>query len=163
MKSGRSSPTACWWKCKTDDMSTGETFNPILPLDSTAVWELLGALPFGRLAVQAAGMVDIFPVNYVAKDHKLYFRTAQGTKLASLVVNNQVAFEVDRVVGDHVHSVVVHGRARRLETQAEREAAEQLPLKPWAPTYKYHFVVIDVDSATGREFTMTTEPDHDPA
>lgn len=163
MKSGRSSPTACWWKCKTDGMSTGETFNPILPLDSTAVWELLGELPFGRLAVQAAGIVDIFPVNYVAKDRKLYFRTAQGTKLASLVVNNQVAFEVDHVVGDHVRSVVVHGRARRLETQAERETAEQLPLKPWAPTYKYHFVVIDVDSATGREFTMATEPDHDPA
>lgn len=144
-------------------MSTDETYNPIKSMDTEAVWDLLGELPFGRLAVQAAGVVDIFPVNYVAHDRKLYFRTAQGSKLASLVVSNQVAFEVDRMVGEHVQSVVVHGRARRLETQSERQAAEELPLKPWAPTYKYHFVVIDVDSATGREFTMATEPEHDPA
>ncbi|MGQ1796451.1 pyridoxamine 5'-phosphate oxidase family protein [Kocuria oceani] len=145
-------------------MSIGDNLNPIKTLDKDTVWQLLGEHPFGRLAVEAAGLVDIFPVNYVAHQHKLYFRTAQGSKLSSLIVNDQVAFEIDEVTDDDVvRSVVVHGRARRLETRAEIEAAEELPLKPWAPTLKYNFVVIDVETATGREFTIAEEPEHYPS
>lgn len=134
-----------------------ENANPIQTMDSQRVWELLSDLPYGRLAVQAAGVVDIFPVNHVVSHRRLYFRTAQGTKLASLVVNSHVAFEVDRVREGHVESAVVHGRARRLETRAELEAAEQLPLEPWAPTEKFHYVVLEPDDATGREFTMGSD------
>lgn len=140
-------------------MSTGGRPDPIKAMDHREVWRLLGELPFGRLAVQAAGLVDIFPVNYIAHEHKLYFRTAQGTKLAGLVVDHRVAFEVDRVIGERVQSVVVHGRARLLEARVEREFAQGLALRTWAPGYKDHFVVIEVDSATGREFTVTEDPD----
>ncbi|MCD1146207.1 pyridoxamine 5'-phosphate oxidase family protein [Kocuria sp. LUK] len=144
-------------------MSTDGTVHPVKTLDKAAVWELLEKHPYGRLATEAAGLVDIFPVNYVAHQNKLYFRTAQGSKLSSLVVNDQVAFEIDEVSPESVvRSVVVHGRARRLETRAEIEAAEELPLKPWAPTLKYNFVVIDVESATGREFTIGEEPERYP-
>ncbi|ALU40780.1 pyridoxamine 5-phosphate oxidase [Kocuria flava] len=144
-------------------MSTDGTVHPVRTLDKAAVWELLEKHPYGRLATEAAGLVDIFPVNYVAHQNKLYFRTAQGSKLSSLVVNDQVAFEIDEVSPESVvRSVVVHGRARRLETRAEIEAAEELPLKPWAPTLKYNFVVIDVESATGREFTIGEEPERYP-
>ncbi|KHE73713.1 pyridoxamine 5-phosphate oxidase [Kocuria marina] len=138
-----------------------ENLNPFRVMDSQRVWELLDEMPYGRLAVQGAGLVDIFPVNHVVNQRKIYFRTSQGTKLASLVVNNHVAFEVDKVEGTHVESAVVHGRARRLETRAEVEAAEQLPLTPWAPNYKFHYVVLEPDDATGREFTMGEQPDHD--
>ena len=48
-----------------------------------------------------------------------------------------------------------------LNSKAEVEAAEQLPLTPWAPNYKFHYVVLEPDDATGREFTMGEEPDHD--
>ncbi|MEX5301871.1 pyridoxamine 5'-phosphate oxidase family protein [Kocuria sabuli] len=145
-------------------MSIGENLNPIKTLDKDTVWRLLAEHPFGRLAVEAAGLVDIFPVNYVVHQHKLYFRTAQGSKLSSLIVNDQVAFEIDEVSEEHVvRSVVVHGKARRLETRAEIDAAEELPLKPWAPTLKYNFVVIDVETATGREFTIADEPEHHPS
>ncbi|MCJ8503596.1 pyridoxamine 5'-phosphate oxidase family protein [Kocuria flava] len=144
-------------------MSTDGTVHPVKTLDKAVVWELLEKHPYGRLATEAAGLVDIFPVNYVAHQNKLYFRTAQGSKLSSLVVNDQVAFEIDEVSPENVvRSVVVHGRARRLETRAEIEAAEELPLKPWAPTLKYNFVVIDVESATGREFTIGEEPERCP-
>lgn len=145
-------------------MTIGENLNPIKTLDKDTVWKLLDEHPFGRLAVEAAGLVDIFPVNYVVHQHKLYFRTAQGSKLSSLIVNDQVAFEIDEVSEDDVvRSVVVHGRARRLETRAEIDAAEELPLRPWAPTLKYNFVVIDVETATGREFTIADEPEHHPS
>ena len=145
-------------------MSIGENLNPVKTLDKDTVWQLLEQHPFGRLAVEAAGLVDIFPVNYVVHHRKLYFRTAQGSKLSSLIVNDQVAFEIDEVSEDHVvRSVVVHGKARRLETRAEIDAAEELPLKPWAPTLKYNFVVIDVEHATGREFTIGEEPERYPS
>lgn len=144
-------------------MSIGDDLNPVRNLDKDTVWRLLAEHPYGRLAVEAAGLVDIFPVNHVVHQHKLYFRTAQGSKLSSLIVNDQVAFEIDEVTpANVVRSVVVHGKARRLETRAEIEAAEALPLRSWAPALKYNCVVIDVETATGREFTIADEPEHDP-
>src|SRR3712207_8703920 len=98
---------------KTGSMSIGENLSPIRTLDRDTVWQLLEQHPYGRLAVEAAGLVDIFPVNYVVHQHKLYFRTAQGSKLSSLIVNDQVAFEIDEVSEEHVvRSVVVHGKAQ---------------------------------------------------
>lgn len=145
-------------------MSSAENLDPVRTLDKDTVWRMLAEHPYGRLAVEAGGLVDIFPVNYVAHQHKLYFRTAQGTKLSSLIVNDQVAFEIDEVTPDNlVRSVVVHGWARRLETRAEIQAAEALPLRSWAPTLKYSFVVIDVETATGREFTIGDEPERLPS
>lgn len=140
-------------------MSNGENLDPVRTLDRDTVWRLLSEHPFGRLAVEAGGLVDIFPVNYAVHQHKLYFRTAQGSKLSSQIVNDQVAFEIDEVTAENVvRSVVVHGWARRLETRAEIEAAEALPLRSWAPTLKHSFVVIDVETATGREYTIGGEP-----
>ena len=46
-------------------MSIGDNLSPIKTLDKDTVWQLLEKHPFGRLAVEAAGLVDIFPVNYV--------------------------------------------------------------------------------------------------
>lgn len=140
-----------------------EDLNPIKPMDTAAVWSFLEEEPFGRLAVMAGGQVDIFPVNYVAHERKLYFRTSQGSKLASIVVNENVAFEIDQVDGSNVRSVVVHGRARLVDSAEEQEFVEDLPLRPWAATYKYQFVVIEPDTATGRTFEIGEQPDHNPA
>ena len=47
----------------------------------------------GRLAVAAAGEVDIFPINYADVDRDtILFRTAEGTKLLELTINGRVAF-----------------------------------------------------------------------
>jgi len=56
-----------------------ENANPVQTMDSQRVWELLSELPYGRLAVQAAGLVAIFPVNHVGSRRRLFFRPAQGT------------------------------------------------------------------------------------
>lgn len=121
-------------------------------------WEQLGQETLGRIAVSAAGVVDIFPVNYVVDRHTLLFRTAPGTKLLELAINDRVAFEVDGHTDDQAWSIVVKGRAERVERQSEIDAADELGLEPWIPTLKYRWVRIRPDEVTGRSFTRSPEP-----
>jgi len=87
------------------------------------------------------------------------FRTAEGSKLTELTINDLVLFEVDEHDDAEVWSVVVRGRARRLDTSAEVAEADALPLKPWIPTLKYNYVRITPTSASGRQFRRGDEPD----
>ena len=121
-------------------------------------WEQLGQETLGRIAVSAAGVVDIFPVNYVVDGHTLLFRTAPGTKLLELAINDRVAFEVDGHTDDQAWSIVVKGRAERVERQSEIDAADELGLEPWIPTLKYRWVRIRPDEVTGRSFARSPEP-----
>lgn len=134
---------------------------PLEILTEDDCWELLLSASLGRLAVSVAGVPDIYPVNFVAADRRLLFRTSEGTKLLELTVNSKVAFESDGVGREQAWSVVVKGTARILETQAEMDAAEQLPLRPLAPTLKYIWVEIMPSTLSGRRFTLGPEPDRD--
>ena len=62
--------------------------NPVLELDEEQSWKLLDATKHGRLVVSVAGEPDIFPVNYLTSDRKVYLRTAPGNKLAQLTINS---------------------------------------------------------------------------
>src|SRR6476469_7841521 len=97
-------------------------------------WELLRQNELGRLAVAAAGQIDIFPVNYYADGKTILFRTAQGTKLLELTISGQVAFEIDGYSDTEAWSIVVKGPAVPLESQQEILEADALPLRPWVPT-----------------------------
>ncbi|TFC25965.1 pyridoxamine 5'-phosphate oxidase family protein [Cryobacterium sp. TMT2-18-3] len=122
-------------------------------------WDLLISSSFGRLAMSISGEPDIYPVNFVSADRRLVFRTAEGTKLLELTVNNRVAFEIDGIGRSEAWSVVVRGEARALDKQAEIEAADQLPLRPLIPTLKYIYVEITPTRITGRRFQLGPEPD----
>jgi nitroimidazol reductase NimA-like FMN-containing flavoprotein (pyridoxamine 5'-phosphate oxidase superfamily) len=131
---------------------------PVQILSEEECWNALLSASLGRLAVAVGGLPDIFPVNFVAADRHLMFRTASGTKLIELTVNNRVAFETDGVGRDEAWSVVVHGTARALETQREMDAAATLPLRPLIPTVKPVFVEIVPTSISGRRFILGPEP-----
>ena len=131
---------------------------PVQILSEEGCWNALLSASLGRLAVAVGGIPDIFPVNFVAADRRLLFRTASGTKLIELTVNNRVAFETDGVGRDDAWSVVVHGTARMLDTQRELDDAAGLPLHPLIPTVKPVFVEIVPESITGRRFTLGPEP-----
>ncbi|TFD63476.1 pyridoxamine 5'-phosphate oxidase family protein [Cryobacterium ruanii] len=131
---------------------------PVQILSEEDCWNVLLSASLGRLAVAVGGIPDIFPVNFVAADRRLLFRTASGTKLIELTVNNRVAFETDGVGRDEAWSVVVHGTARKLDTQRELDDAAALPLHPLIPTVKPVFVEIVPESITGRRFTLGPEP-----
>ena len=88
------------------------------PLDEKECWEFLGRHEFGRLAYTLVGDVQIVPINYVSDHEAVYFRTAEGSKLLGVTMNDAVAFEVDDLVAApdgrrdaEACSVVVHGKA----------------------------------------------------
>lgn len=128
-------------------------------LGDAECWELLAQEELGRLVTQVGDVLDIFPVNYVVDGESIVFRTAEGSKLVELTVNDEVLFEVDHYTDDRAWSVVVRGQAHRLDTEDEVEAADDLPLRPWLPTLKYNYVRVRAASMSGRAFVRGPEPD----
>ena len=122
-------------------------------LTADECWELLGAHALGRLAFHLADQVSITPVNYVVDDGTLLFRTAEGSKLLGVVMNDNVAFEIDGLSADTAWSVVVHGTARLLD-EAAAHRADDLPLRPWVSRYKYNVVEITATAVSGRRFDL---------
>lgn len=133
--------------------------NPMTILTPEQSWDLLGGATFGRLALSVSGQPDIFPINIYADDGTILFRTAEGTKLSEIAVNDRVAFETDGYTEHVGWSVVAKGRARALTNLREIEEAEQTPLRPWIPTLKYNFVKIEVDDISGRRYDLGPEPE----
>ncbi|WP_022873825.1 pyridoxamine 5'-phosphate oxidase family protein [Nesterenkonia alba] len=135
----------------------------VLVLNTEQCWQLLEQVTFGRLVAVVDGRADIFPLNVVADtaDRSLVFRTAPGTKLAEVAINEDVLFEADAVLDGEAWSVVVRGTAQRLETSTEIAAAEALGLKPWVPTPKDHYVRIVPTEVTGRHFMLGEQPERE--
>ena len=133
-------------------------FGGIVELSPSACWQLLRETSLGRIAVSAAGTVDIFPINYAVDGDTIVFRTAPGTKLLELAINDRVAFEIDHHDDNEAWSIVIKGVAERLERQSEMDAAEGLGLTPWIPTLKYRWVRIHPTEVTGRRFALGPEP-----
>ncbi|MBD8019245.1 pyridoxamine 5'-phosphate oxidase family protein [Brevibacterium gallinarum] len=135
---------------------------PIDTLSSDECWVLLESESFGRLAVAAAGEIEIFPVNYAAYDGALYIRTAAGTKLAAVTISDRVAFEVDRIAAPGARSVVVKGRAEVLESADDIAAAEEAGLRPWVASTKSRHIRIRPTEVTGRSLRFGPEPEAEP-
>ena len=93
------------------------------------------------------------PVNYTVDRDELLFRTAEGSKLLGVVINGNVAFEVEEVGAEVARTVVARGRARQLD-EHEAHRIEQLPLHNWVPGERYDVVAIAPSSLTGREFPL---------
>ena len=134
---------------------------PVLELNEEQSWKLLDATKHGRLVVSVAGEPDIFPVNYLTSDRKIYLRTAPGNKLAQLTINSRILFETDGILSDEAWSVVLRGTARVLTNSAELAAVEDLGLKTWVPTLKDFYVEIVPTSVSGRHFQLGEQPERD--
>ena len=132
-------------------------FGGVTELAADDCWSLLRDHSLGRIAASAAGTVDIFPINYAVDGETIVFRTAPGTKLLELAINDRVAFEIDGHTATEAFSIVVKGVAERLERQTEIDEAETLGLTPWIPTLKYRWVRIHPTEVTGRRFALGPE------
>ncbi len=69
-------------------------------------------MELGRLVTCVSSRPEIFPVNFVVQRLTVLFRTADGTKLLSVVINKHSAFEADDHSLDEGWSVIVQ-RDRR--------------------------------------------------
>lgn len=132
--------------------------DPTEELSVDECWALLATAEVGRLAVAGQGAVDIFPLNHRAQRGRLFFRTAEGTKLNALLVGSTVAFEVDGWDDRHAWSVVVRGSAEPVRDVEDLATAERAHPTPWAPRGKDVLVEIAPAEITGRRFPRTTRP-----
>ena len=137
----------------------GGQFEPI-PVDECL--RLLATEEVGRLAVTLAGQPRIFPVNYALDGDAIVFRTASGTKLEA-TSRSLAAFEVDRLspASGMGWSVVVEGIAEEItsaDAPSLRERLAALPVRPWAPGDRLHYVRIVPLAITGSRFLPVAIP-----
>ena len=140
-------------------------FRALAPEECTA---LLARNLVGRLAFCFQDRVDIEPIHYVYEENRIFARTSEGAKIATLRHSPWVAFEVDEMEGIFDwRSVVVHGTiyvlpadGSRTEVDARQHATTLLrQLVPATGTpadpVAFRDVVFEVviDSVTGREAT----------
>lgn len=131
---------------------------PITILSEDQSWNLLSSMALGRLITFGGGQIEIFPVNFVIQRRTILFRTAEGTKLISMVMNDRVVFEADDYGSRQGWSVIVRGQAEIADTQAEIEEAEGARLLPWTATVKLRYVRVVPLEISGRMFRFGAEP-----
>ncbi|GAB3120790.1 pyridoxamine 5'-phosphate oxidase family protein [Glaciibacter psychrotolerans] len=135
---------------------------PVHTLTEAECWDFLTANSLGRIATHVHDVVDIVPVNFYADGSSILFRTAPGSKLLELTINDNVAFEIDGYDDQMGWGVVVKGTAHALDKQSDIAAAEASPLHPWIPTLKQVYVRITPTHITGMRFERGPEPEPDP-
>ncbi len=121
--------------------------------------QLLSEHRVGRLGVIADGEPVILPVNYVYDGKAVVFRTDAGLKLQSAPLR-RVAFEVDHVDEETGTgwSILIRGYAQEITRAIDHrsEALLRLPVAPFAPGEKTHWIEIVPETITGRRLESTT-------
>jgi nitroimidazol reductase NimA-like FMN-containing flavoprotein (pyridoxamine 5'-phosphate oxidase superfamily) len=102
----------------------------------------------GRLAWVEASRPAIRPVNFALDGNRVVIRTGEGRIHAAAQKRVQASLEVDglRNVDHTAWSVIVDGDL----ASAADSRVEQLPLRPWAPGPRDHFVQVSIISIGGR-------------
>lgn len=131
------------------------------PMDVLSVeesWSLLSSVTLGRLVTCVEGHPEIFPVNFVVQRRTVLFRTAEfASKLFTVVMNAQVAFEADDHNVAEGWSVIVKGTAQVLSAGGEIEEARRAQLLPWTAGSKPRYVRVFPSEITGRRFRFGSE------
>jgi len=121
-------------------------------LTKSECFALLSGQRLGRVAVVDDQGPAVFPVNFVLDRHMVVFRTDEGTKLDAACRGSRVAFEIDGTdaAARTGWSVLIRGEAVEVSDPAELARLRRLPLAPWAPGAKAHYVRILPAKLTGR-------------
>lgn len=124
---------------------------------------LLASRSVGRVGITISALPVIFPVNFAILDGDIVFRSSPGSKLTAAAQRAVVAFEVDDVDGMYHSgwSVLIVGPAYEITDPAELSRAQALPLTPWAPGQKGHFIRIRSEIVSGRRVGTWTGADVD--
>lgn len=96
----------------------------------------------GLLAFRLGGEVHITPIDYAADGDVLLMPTAEGNKLLGVVMDADVAFEIDDYVDERAWSVLVRGYAKVLRHEDDIERAENSRLRSWLATDKQNLIEI---------------------
>ncbi len=129
-------------------------------LTKSECFELLARERIGRVAVVDDRGPIVFPVNFVLDHHMVVLRTDEGTKLDVAIKGSRVAFEIDGAdpATRTGWSVVIRGEAVEVTDPAELARLRKLPLHPWAPGARAHYVRILPAVLTGRRIFAPQRP-----
>jgi nitroimidazol reductase NimA-like FMN-containing flavoprotein (pyridoxamine 5'-phosphate oxidase superfamily) len=129
-------------------------------LTKSECFKLLAREHLGRVAVVDDRGPVVFPVNFVFDRHMVVLRTDEGTKLDAAIKGSRVAFEIDGAdpATRTGWSVLVRGEAVEVTDPAELARLRRLPLRPWAPGGKAHYVRILPAALTGRRIWAPQRP-----
>ncbi|MEU4223463.1 pyridoxamine 5'-phosphate oxidase family protein [Nonomuraea sp. NPDC026600] len=140
----------------------------LVVLSREECFHLLASAAIGRIVFTDRALPAVQPVNFCLDGDSIVIRTAIGSKLAAATRQAVVAFEADEFdpemrTGWSV-TTVGHARAVRDPTELARLAA--LPLEPWAPGSRDHYIVVRAEQISGRRITeapaSTDGPRRDP-
>ncbi|MBU8813540.1 pyridoxamine 5'-phosphate oxidase family protein [Mycolicibacterium goodii] len=140
------------------DQITTTASDAVTILSATECWALLKSVALGRIVTTVDNTSHIFPINFVVQNRTVLFRTAEGTKLVSAAINNNVLFEADDHDVAEGWSVIVRGVARTVRGEADLAEAQRAELLPWTATAKMHWVRVLPTQVTGRRFRFGPEP-----
>ncbi|MEV4310164.1 pyridoxamine 5'-phosphate oxidase family protein [Nonomuraea sp. NPDC049624] len=113
---------------------------------------LLSSTPIGRIVFTDRALPAVQPVNFCLDGERVVIRTSIGSKLAAATRHAVVAFEADEFdpAMRTGWSVTAVGHARAVTDPAETARLAALPLSPWAPGSRDHYVVVDAEQLSGR-------------
>ncbi|KAB2352245.1 pyridoxamine 5'-phosphate oxidase family protein [Actinomadura rudentiformis] len=113
---------------------------------------LMQTIPIGRVVFTEQALPAVQPVNFVLDGDSVVIRTAPGSKLAAATRGAVVAFETDDfdTTAGTGWSVTAVGQARAVRDPKEIARLSRLPLQPWSPGPKEHFIRISCHRLTGR-------------
>lgn len=111
------------------------------------------SLHVGRVAfTDGDGHPVVLPFNYRFDGSAVLLRTGDGPLLAAVRDGRPLAFEVDEVdpAWQDGWSVLVQGHATEITDPGDLERVQRLPLHPWAPGRKTHWLRLLTDRISGR-------------
>jgi nitroimidazol reductase NimA-like FMN-containing flavoprotein (pyridoxamine 5'-phosphate oxidase superfamily) len=137
----------------------GAPNGPVLEhLDEAECLRLISPGGIGRIVYMGRYGLTVLPVNYQLHDGAIMFRTSQdsptGEDLQTGIAHAEysVAFEIDDIdpVRREGWSVLIHGPAHQMTTDAERAAVEESGVVPWPGGEKEQAIRITPNRISGR-------------
>ena len=130
-------------------------------LDEAESLRLIAQGEIGRIAYASRFGPAVLPVNYKWHDGAIVFRTARHSALdedlQTGIAGGEyiVAFEIDELdmAMRQGWSVLIQGPAHHVESEAERKAAAEAGVEPWAGGVRELFIRIVPTRITGRRIT----------
>jgi len=139
--------------------TSGAPDGPVLDrLDEAECLRLISPGGIGRIVYMGRYGLTVLPVNYKLYGGSILFRTGQdsptGEDLQTGIAHAeyQVAFEIDDInpAAHEGWSVLIHGPAHQMTTDAERALVEESGVEPWGPGPKELAIRITPDRIAGR-------------
>lgn len=128
-------------------------------LDREECLRLLASVPHGRVVFTDRALPAIQPVNFVVDGGDVVICTAPGSRLGRALNGSVVAFEVDQFEESAKDgwSVTVIGDTRSVEDPGDQDYLTELPVQPWVPGPRGHFVRISCQHVSGRRIRSTSD------